>query len=113
MSLRARIGRLERRPRRIALAPEVLGDVARFTQVAGNRALRAYQVKVARAVVESVAAGRGDVITVMMARQMGKNETSRRLSTTFCTGFPQAPAGDQVARARPMSWGDGLLSRRW
>jgi superfamily II DNA or RNA helicase len=63
----------------------LLSDVERFTAVAGTRPLRPYQVEAARAVVESVRAGRGDVISVMMARQMGKTSCRPRSNSTCST----------------------------
>ena len=47
-----------------------------------GRQLRPYQRDVARAVLDSIRYQRGLTITVMMARQMGKNETSRSWSAT-------------------------------
>ena len=40
MSLRARVKKLERRPRRVRLDPQVLADVVCFNEVAGSRTLR-------------------------------------------------------------------------
>ena len=96
MGLRARIKKLERRPRRVRLDPELLADVVRFNEVAGSRPLRPYQAEVARAVVESIAAGRGDVLTVMMARQMGKNQLSAALEHYLLHRF--ADAGGQIVK---------------
>ena len=77
----------------------LLSDVERFTAVAGTRPLRPYQVEAARAVVSSVRAGRGDVITIMMARQMGKNQTSAALELYLLNLF--AGAGGQIVKAAP------------
>jgi hypothetical protein len=51
---------------------------------------------VARAVVESIEAGRGDVLTVMMARQMGKNQLSAALEHYLLHRF--AAAGGQIVK---------------
>src|SRR5947209_19258354 len=99
MSLRARVKKLERRPRRVRMAPELLSDVVRFNEVAGSRPLRPYQAEVARAVVESIEAGRGDVLTVMMARQMGKNQLSAALEHYLLHRF--AGAGGQIVKCAP------------
>jgi hypothetical protein len=96
MSLRARIKKLERRPRRVRLDPELLADVVRFNEVAGSRPLRPYQAEVARAVVDSIGAGRGDVLTVMMARQMGKNQLSAALEHYLLHRL--ADAGGQIVK---------------
>jgi len=77
----------------------LLSDVERFTAVAGTRPLRPYQVEAARAIVSSVRAGRGDVISVMMARQMGKNQTSAALELYLLNLF--AGAGGQIVKAAP------------
>jgi hypothetical protein len=67
----------------------LLADVAHFTAVAGTHPLRPYQNEVARAVADSVRARHGDVITVMMARQMGKNQTSAALEHYLLTLFSE------------------------
>jgi len=77
----------------------LLGDVGRFTEVAGTRPLRPYQAEVARAVVASVRGGYGDVISVMMARQMGKNQTSAALELYLLNLF--AGRGGQIVKAAP------------
>jgi len=77
----------------------LLSDVERFTAVAGTRPLRPYQVEAARAVVESVRAGRGDVISVMMARQMGKNQLSAALELYLLNLF--AGKGGQIMKTAP------------
>jgi hypothetical protein len=62
---------------RAALEPLDLGDLAVFCrQACVSRELRPYQVEAGSAIVASVAAQRGDLLTVMMARQMGKNQLS-------------------------------------
>ncbi len=77
----------------------LLADVERFVAVAGTRPLRPYQVEAARAVAASVRAGHGDVITVMMARQMGKNQTSAALELYLLNLF--AGRGGQIVKAAP------------
>lgn len=77
----------------------LLADVARFTAVAGTRPLRPYQSEVARAIAESVRAGHGDVISVMMARQMGKNQTSAALEHYLLTLYSER--GGQIVKAAP------------
>src|SRR5437764_12783760 len=99
MRARARMTQLERRPRRVRLDPELLADIVRFNEVAGSRPLRPYQAEVARAVVESIEAGRGDVLTVMMARQMGKNQLSAALEHYLLHRF--AEAGGQLVKSGP------------
>ena len=45
--------------------------------------LRPYQVEAGRAVLESVFGGRGLTISIMMARQGGKNELSERVEAVL------------------------------
>lgn len=52
------------------------GDVALFSSVVLGRTLRPYQAEIAAAVLASVRERTGRTFTVVMARQMGKNETS-------------------------------------
>lgn len=57
-------------------ARRALGDVGVFSRVAlPERALRAYQAGVARAIVESVEGGLGRSFAVAFSRQAGKDET--------------------------------------
>ncbi len=52
----------------------LLDDVVRFSESVVKRPLRPYQAEIARAIVRAVLSRKGDTLTVMMARQMGKNE---------------------------------------
>ncbi len=53
-------------------------DITAFTEAGGLR-LRAYQVRVARALVESVFQGRGLTFTILFPRQSGKNELQAQI----------------------------------
>jgi len=46
-----------------------------------RRELRPYQLEAGSAILSSIGEGRGDVITVMMSRQAGKNELSAQLES--------------------------------
>jgi len=98
-SLRTRLGRLEARPPEQRYPEDLLDGVARFTAMVGSCTLRPYQCTVAEAVLDSVRTGRGDVITVMMARQMGKNQTSAALEY-YLLGLFSGPGG-QLVKAAP------------
>jgi len=98
-SLRARMGRLEARPPEQRYPQDLLDDVAGFTATVGSSTLRPYQRTVAETVLDSVRTGRGDVISVMMARQMGKNQTSAALEYYLLNLF--AGAGGQIVKAAP------------
>ncbi len=52
----------------------LMEDVTRFSEAVVKRPLRPYQAEIARAVAMAALAHHGDTLTVMMARQMGKNE---------------------------------------
>lgn len=54
-------------------------DVAAFSQHILGTPLRPYQAEAARAITQSIMQGAGLTFTVMMARQMGKNELSAHL----------------------------------
>src|SRR5687767_4112174 len=58
---------------------EVGDELALFSERTLGRRLRGYQREVGEQVLRSVKAGLGVTFTVMMARQMGKNELSAHL----------------------------------
>ena len=57
----------------------VMGDVALFSRVVLKRPLYGYQLAPARAIVESVRAGKGLEFLLVMPRQSGKNELVAQL----------------------------------
>ncbi|MFI5267407.1 MAG: hypothetical protein ACHQ7M_08530, partial [Chloroflexota bacterium] len=64
-----------------------------------GRPLRPYQLLAARAIVRSVLQGEGRTFTVMMARQMGKNELSAHVEAYLL--FVHRVAGGTVVKAAP------------
>ncbi|MBV9688214.1 MAG: hypothetical protein JO202_00735 [Ktedonobacteraceae bacterium] len=50
-----------------------------------GRKLYEYQVEIGDSVIDSVLSGAGHTFTVMMARQMGKNETSAAIESYLLT----------------------------
>ena len=62
-----------------------LADVEAFGAAVLGMPLRPYQVEVARAVLASVAEGRGHSLTVMMPCQSGKNQLSAHLEAYLLT----------------------------
>ncbi|MDR7613175.1 MAG: hypothetical protein QN210_12280 [Armatimonadota bacterium] len=76
-----------------------LSDVALFAQTILGRPLRPYQLAAARAVLESVRHRRGLTVTVLFARQMGKNELSAVLECYLMTAHQLA--GGQIVKAAP------------
>jgi len=79
------------------LARWIGGDIGRFSR-ALRRPLRSYQMAAARAIVESVRRGQGRTFTVMMARQMGKNELSAQVEA-FLLYMHQGRGGQMVKTA--------------
>ncbi len=54
----------------------VESPIERFARFLIGKPLYSYQVAPALAIIDSIENNRGDIITVMMARQSGKNQTS-------------------------------------
>jgi hypothetical protein len=79
-------------------ARRLLEDIEPFSRSAG-KALRQYQAECARAIVRSVTAGDGKIITVMFARQMGKNETSAQVEAYLLALY--ARRGGTIVKAAP------------
>ena len=92
----------------------LLADVGRFARHVLGRPLRPYQLTVARAIVADVLARqrhhsqRGGWWTVMMARQMGKNEVSAVIEAYLLTR--QAQRGGTIIKAAPTWQPQGVTS---
>ncbi|QBD76190.1 hypothetical protein EPA93_09275 [Ktedonosporobacter rubrisoli] len=52
-----------------------------FARIVLNKQLYPYQIEIAEAVIDSVLRGKGLTFSVMLARQMGKNELSAIIET--------------------------------
>jgi hypothetical protein len=63
----------------IPLYEDLLRDVTRFSAVGSGIRLRAYQVQVARAIIDSVIFGKGLSFVVIFPRQSGKNELQAQI----------------------------------
>jgi hypothetical protein len=74
-------------------------DVVRFSRKVLGITLRPYQGLVAKAVADSVVNGRGATFSVMMARQMGKNELSAVLEAWLLERH--AAHGGTIVKAAP------------
>ena len=81
------------------MADRLLADVSLFSRFVVGRPLRPYQLEPARAVLASVMARRGDAISVMMARQAGKNELSAHLEAYLLSLHQKA--GGQMVKSAP------------
>ena len=92
----------------------LLADIGRFARHVLGRPLRPYQLKVARAIVADVLARQrhgiesGGVWTVMMARQMGKNEVSAVIEAYLLTRH--AERGGTIIKAAPTWQPQGVTS---
>lgn len=74
-----------RRSRQLSGLRRALADVEAFGAAVLGMPLRPYQAEVARAVLASIAEGRGDSLTVLMPRQSGKNQLSAHLQAYLLT----------------------------
>ncbi len=75
-----------------------------------RRMLREYQLEAARAILTSIDRREGAIFTVMMARQMGKNELSAQLEAWLLSALQQTQAS--LVKASPTLRPQGLLSKR-
>ena len=83
----------------VAAIKELLRDVARFTEHASGLKLRAYQMPVAQAIVDSVIHKRGDSFVVMFPRQSGKNELQAQIEAYLLTLTSQT--NGEIVKASP------------
>ena len=74
-------------------------DVAKFSAALVGRPLRPYQAQAARAIVGSVLRHEGRTFTVMMGRQMGKNELSAHVEAFLL--YVHRQAGGTIVKAAP------------
>ena len=94
---------------RVAGLRRVLTDVALFGEAILGMPLRGYQLEVAHAVLDSIAARRGLQFTVLMPRQAGKNQLSAHLEA-FLLARHQRAGGSLVKwpNSPPyIRWGGG------
>ncbi len=91
------------------MAYRLLSDPALFSRFVVGRPLRSYQLEPARAILESVLSRRGDTISVMMARQAGKNELSAQIEA-YLLNLHQHEGG-QIVKAAPTYVPQCLTSR--
>lgn len=74
-------------------------DVAAFSSALAGRELRPYQATAARAIVRSVIHREGRTFTIMMGRQMGKNELSAHLEAYLLYTYRRR--GGTIVKAAP------------
>jgi hypothetical protein len=81
-----------------------------FSRDLVRRPLRAYQLEVAHAILASIERRDGAIFTVMMARQMGKNELSAQIEAWLLRAM-QAE-GASLVKASPTLRPQGMLNKR-
>jgi hypothetical protein len=87
----------------------LLRDPELFSRHVIGRALRPYQLEALRAILDSILGRKGLTFTVMMARQMGKNELSAHLECYLLNLFRRR--GGVIIKAAPTFRPQLLLSR--
>lgn len=86
------------------------GDIAAFSEIVLARPLRPYQREIARAIVASALGGHGYTFSVMMGRQMGKNELSAHIEAYVLNLHRRV--GGTLIKAAPTLRPQGLISQR-
>jgi hypothetical protein len=86
-------------PHLVAAIKELLRDIGRFAEHGSGLKLRAYQMPVAQAIVESVLHKRGDTFVVMFPRQSGKNELEAQIEAYLLTLF--GTLNGEIVKASP------------
>jgi hypothetical protein len=76
-------------------------SIARFARYALDRPLYAYQQEIAEAILASVIGEQGHIFTVMMARQMGKNQLSAVLEAYLLACMPEGTIVKAAPTFRP------------
>jgi hypothetical protein len=90
---------VETPPRHTAALVRMLTSAERFSRGLLRRPLRAYQVPIAQAIVDSILQRRGLTFAVMMARQAGKNELSAHIEALLLSLFQRI--GGSLVKAAP------------
>ncbi len=86
------------------------GQFEDFSRSVIQRPLRAYQLEAARAILASIERREGAIFTVMMARQMGKNELSAQLEAWLLGALQEDKVS--LVKASPTLRPQGLMSKR-
>jgi hypothetical protein len=96
------------------MAARLLSDPSLFSRFVLGRPLRAHQREPARAIVAAVLAGRGDLVSVVMARGAGKSELSAHVEA-YLLNLRQRHGGQIVKLLPPDArlLGAGVLRLEW
>ncbi|WP_376797562.1 hypothetical protein [Thermogemmatispora sp.] len=89
-----------------ALAPE--SDIEHFACNVLAQPLYPYQCQIAAAILDSIRGGQGEIFSVMLARQMGKNQLSAVLEAYLLANAPEGT----IVKAAPTFKPQLLTSRR-
>jgi hypothetical protein len=89
---------------------DAMSDVVCFSELVVERPLRPYQAEIARAIVSAALSGSGRTLTVMMARQTGKNELSAQVEAYLLN--LHRLAGGTLIKAAPTLRPQALISRQ-
>jgi hypothetical protein len=81
-----------------------------FSRSVVRKPLRAYQLEAARAILASIDRRDGAIFTVMMARQMGKNELSAQVEAWLLWALQEHQAS--LVKASPTLRPQGMMSKR-
>ncbi|HEX5417638.1 MAG TPA: hypothetical protein VFZ25_18425, partial [Chloroflexota bacterium] len=76
-----------------------LARMSVYSRFVLGRPLRPYQVEAADGILGSIREGRGDVLTVMMSRQAGKNELGAHLEAFLLARFQKR--SQSIVKAAP------------
>ncbi|WP_112427980.1 phage terminase large subunit family protein [Thermogemmatispora tikiterensis] len=87
--------------------PSPESDIDHFASTVLARPLYPYQREIAAAILDSIHSGRGDIFSVMLARQMGKNQLSAVLEAYLLATVPEGT----IVKAAPTFKPQLLTSR--
>jgi len=85
-------------------------DVVHFSHTVLGRPLYRYQARIIRAIAQAALLGQGETLTVMLARQMGKNELSAQLEAYLLN--LRAVTGGTIVKAAPTLKPQSFVSRQ-
>jgi hypothetical protein len=89
---------------------DTASDIATFSAIVLGRPLRPYQVTIVRAIMEGIRTGKSQTYSVMMARQMGKNELSAHLEAYLLNLHRRS--GGALIKAAPTLRPQAQISQR-
>jgi hypothetical protein len=91
------------------VAKKWMSDIGWFSRLVVRRPLHDYELRPARAIVDSILKGRGDTFVVAMSRQAGKNETAAQVEAYLLNLFQRR--GGFIVKAAPTHQPQLITSR--